>query len=342
MQGYAFCVWCGTQSPAGVPPVPTAPTGPPPVPYTLPPAAYTAQRADFSRIFTTTFSVWSKDPLAYFGVYVVLTLVTSALSALAALLLLGAPYVPAGYGGLGSTSSMASFTLFPFLARIVVIAVIGLIVGSVVIGGVTDFAVRRHRGESLRVMESLRRGVARFPSILGANLAVTGITVGLVFAPLAIMLAAVYSLAGTPPGSIPPGSALLTICGSLLLLPILGLVALYLALSLMLNAPAIMMEGLGAVDGLRASWRLTRGHKWSLLGVLIVLGLIIGAVGLAEALILVAYPSPFVEIPVAALVSGISSSWSVVMAAVAYDLILREIGTFAIPPPYVPPAMPRR
>lgn len=334
--GDVFCEWCGKPLPAPAAP-PAAVSAPPPIAYP-PPAAYAARRADFGSIFSGTFSTWWKNVVQYFGVYALLTLFTSTLSTLGAVLFLGVPFTPTGSGAINVTPFLSTSSLAAYLAWIVVIAVIGLIAGSVVIGGVTDFAVRRHRGESPRLMESLRRGFGRFPSILGANIATTAITIGLVLIPVAFLLVGIFSIVSKGPSTVPSGSLLALLCGSCLLMPVTGILALYLALALLVNAPAIMMEGAGAIDGLKRSWDLTRGHKWSLLGVVIVLGLISAAVEFAFTPLLAAFPGPFVSIPVAVAIAGLTGSWTTVLAAVAYDLIVRESSFFLTAPTYVPPA----
>lgn len=335
---YVFCEWCG--KPLPVPPAPPAAISappPPPMPYPAP-AWYAARRADFSSIFAGTFSTWWKNVVQYFGVYAVLTLVTSSLATLGAVLFLGVPYTPTGSGAINVTLILTPASFGAYLAWIVVVAVIGLIAGSAILGGVTDFAVRRHRGETPPLMESLRRGFGRFPSILGANLVTTAITIGLILLPAAFMLIGLLSILAMGPTGPPSSSILALLCGTSLLLPLTSILALYLTLSLLVNAPAIVMEGTGAIGGLKRSWDLTKGHKWSLLWVVFVLGLISAAAQLAFTPLMAAFPGPFVAIPVAVAIAGLTGSWSVVMAAVAYDLIQRERTSFAVPPTYVPSA----
>lgn len=301
------------------------------------PATYAAHRADFSNIVSGTFSIWWKNVALYFGVFAVLSLLTSGLSTIGAILVFGVPYTPTGSGAINIAPLLTPARIGEFLAWILVIGIIGLIAGSVVIGGVTDFAVRRHRGESPRFMDSLRRGFKRFVSVLGANFATTAITLGLVFLPAAMLLIGLFSIVSRVPGTAPSESVFVLMCGSALLLPVMGILALYLSLALLVNAPAIMMEGVGAINGLKRSWDLTRGHKWSLLAVLIVLALISAAVQFVFSPVLIAFPGPLVAIPVAVFIAGLTGSWSVVMAAVAYDLILREQAAFFVAPAYVPP-----
>lgn len=371
MAGQRFCVNCGTSLPAtaavpGTAPAPQAgapPAGgalpptpsPPPAGYPpagYPPAAYPppvvppgypgyqpfyappARRADFSNIFSGTFDVWIKNFLPLFVVYLLLSLVTSSLSLVGSFLLLGVPYIPGGLGGISFSAptgaDVALFILWEFFA-----VVVGLLLTSAVIGGVTDFAVRQYRGEKVPIMDSLRRGFGRILSILGANLLVTLITVGVILAPFALLILGVVAVGPTAGG-------IALICGALIALPFLAVLVLYLAIALGLYAPSIMMEGKHAVDSLYRSWELTKGHKWSILWAGVVVGIlagILGGIGGFAAIL-----NPIAGLLVTAIVSGITGSWFTLLAAVAYDLIVRSPPPMAWVPPYTaaPPAVPPR
>jgi hypothetical protein len=120
-----------------------------------------------------------------------------------------------------------------------------------------------------------------------------------------------------------------------------GVIAIFVYVSLSLFAPAIMMENLGAVGGLQRSWALTKGHRWSLLGAIIltsILGAIISfAITLPASFVGNTPVSILVSILATALASAIVGPWLVILIAVAYDLILRSPGlSYGVPPLYVP------
>lgn len=81
---------------------------------------------------------------------------------------------------------------------------------------------------------------------------------------------------------------------ALLVLTCLGIpFAVYLGLGWSVAIPAIVAERLGGTDGMRRSWRLVRGHRWRLLVVFLLMGLI--------AWLLISIPggiASFVTIPV--------------------------------------------
>jgi hypothetical protein len=69
--------------------------------------------------------------------------------------------------------------------------------------------------------------------------------------------------------------------GILLLIPLfLGFVALYiwLYIKLLVAPAAVVVEELGALDGLRRSWDLTRANWWRVLGITLVVGIMVGII----------------------------------------------------------------
>ncbi len=347
---YAFCVNCGTRLTAAnpTPPVAPAPTQPPgyspgaPSPYPTYPAAYPyyppppPRTANFSNILGGSFDVWAKNFPQFFVVYLLLGIVTTLVSSLLSFAAFGT-FGPGGGVLPGSPPSGIPAQEAGLLVLYAVAAVVlSVIINSIVTGGMTEYAVRRHRGESLTLEQALRRGVERFPSILGANLLIALIVVALIFAPLLLIL----SIAGAA-GTGTSGTAVAAIFGLFLALIVGAIVAVYVSVAFFLNAPAIMMENANAIDGLSRSWRITKGHFWSLLGAIIVASILVGLItavfgvpaGLVDRVVASRVPS----IIAAVLASAIVGPWLVILAAVAYDLIVRypRFPAGAVPP-YVP------
>ncbi len=341
----SFCVSCGfamTAPPAAPPggaPPPAAPGAvpPPAAPYMYgapPPGYYPyVRQATVSNMLSGTFDVWTKNFLPFFLVYVVVTLVTGFLGLAGSYFILGVSFVSGGL--LGATPTVSD--LAAFAAYEVVVGIISWVVGSLVLGGVVDFSIRRYRCETVRIQDSLSRGFQRVLSIMGANLLVTVITLGVVILWLVVLLLGAVSLIAA--GGV--GGGVLAVCGALIALPFVLVIVLYIDIALSLYAPAIMSEGAHAVDSLGRSWNLTKGHKWSLFGAGLVLGIIIlvveGVIGTAGALA----GNAIVEVVVAALAAGIVGSWWAILTAVAYDLIVRSPQHTVWPPAYAPPYPPR-
>ena len=137
--------------------------------------------------------------------------------------------------------------------------------------------------------------------------------------------------------------------------------AVYLGLGWSVTLPAIVAERLGGVDGLRRSWRLARGHRWRLLVVFILMGLIAGLLvnipgGLASLVTLpiVAFAGDNAALGAAAnvfnsLVGAVGQSLFgglslITTTLVYYDLLVRQEAfdlhqrVETLDPPNVPPA----
>ncbi len=347
-----FCPWCGQRVPGAVVP-PSGAAGPSPaaIPPGVPPPAYPPayfvlpRRADFSAIFSGTFSVWGRNVLQYFGVYFALTLATGLLGSL-----IGSALSNVGFLVPGSPAfplpGTATTVLVVLVETTLVTLVISVVVGSFVLAGVTDFAVRHHRGESPTLAASFARGTERYPSVLGANAIYALATTGLITLPELVLFASLSSVLGGSAAS--PAGFLAALCGSAVAFLFLAFIVVYLGLALLVYAPAIVMERLPAMEGLRRSWSLTKGHRWSLFAVVLVLGLLLEAVTLAVGVFL-----PFLVLTIGsfgsfiavlfleAAAAGFTSGWFAIMPAVAYDLILRERVAVPYPPRY-PYAVPYR
>ncbi len=353
-----FCLNCGTRlipaSPAPLPPSypPAYPPGyppgyPAPPPYPMPvPPAYPGGYPPYAwgppmrgsragDLLSGTFEVWSKDLASYFVVYLVLAAVTGVIGGALSLALIGSfgvgGVIPGTPGTIPSGTSLLSLLLYAAAA-----IVASAILSSIVAGGMTEFAVRRYRGESMTVKDALRRGIQRFLSILGANILLTLIILGLVLVPLVLVIGVVLVSAG---GGV-SGAGIALVCGLLGALVIGGIIAIYVYVAMSLYAPAIMMEGAGAVDGLMRSWSLTKGHRLSLFGALLVVGLLSTVVTGA-----IAFPAGLaglwvVSLVATALASAIVAPWAVILAAVAYDLLARPFPSMGVAPPAAPIAPP--
>ena len=217
-----------------------------------------------------TFRVWSKNFVNFFTVYIVLALATGVFQAVFELAILGS-FVAGGGFLPGPSAPLAAGPTAIILFAIASLFLSGILT-SIVTGGMTEYAVRRFRGESMTVQDALQRGVKRFPSILGATLLLYLIVFGLVLSPILLFFPVVVSGAGDP------SRVIGALCLLLLGVVVGSVVALWLYVSLSLYAPAIMMEGANAFGGLSRSWRITQGHRWSLFGAILLTQLILLAI----------------------------------------------------------------
>lgn len=300
-----------------------------------PPMYVMPSRVGAGSLLSDTFDVWIKNFGAFFLVYLVLSLVTGGLGLLGAYLILNTLYVG---GAIPIVSAPTTAGLWAVLGYALFTAIVGWVVSSVVLGGVVDFTVRRDRGENVRMMDSLSKGLQRVLSILGANLLVTLITIGVFLLWAALLFIGVFALVATGGGA----AGLAAICGALIALPFVGVLVLYIDLGLCLYAPVIMAEGSHAVDSLSRSWALTKGHKWSILGAGLVLFIVAAIIDGVIVAVGAVTGNAILELATSALASALTGAWITVLTAVAYSRIVRLPRPSAWPPTYMPPAYPPR
>ena len=333
-----------TPPPAGAPPPPgPAPAAPPPpvappagYPPAYPPPMYVMPpKVDFSTLLSGTFDVWVKNFGSFFLVYLILSLVTGALGLAGAYFILGVPFVA------GATPIIATPTttnLLAFIAYEIFVGVVGWVFASIVLGGVVDFSVRRYRGENVRIQDSLSKGLQRVLSILGANLLVTLITLGVIMLWVGLLIAGAIAIVAT--GGTAAGIA--AVCGALIALPFIVVLVIYIDIALCLYAPAVMVEGAHAVDSLHRSWSLTRGHKWSIFGAGLILFILIAIIDVAISLGAGVTANPIVELVATALGAAITGAWIAILTSIAYDRIVRQPQPSVWPATTMPYAFPPR
>ena len=333
------CANCGNSLTLGAPPPPSGsePSYPRP-----PPTAWEAQYpppiqkpATAGNIVGDTLRVYAKDFLAYILVFLLFGAATTGMTLALTAYAFGTP----ADTPIPPIASFSPSALYVFIALAVSIAIVGAVVQSVITAALTFFAVQRFRRAPVSLGKAFEVAVSRFLSVLGASLVTTfilgiGVAVGLgVF----LVAAATRNL------------SLLAAAGIFFLafLPI----ALYVFLALSLAAPAIMMEGKRAIEGLRRSWELTRHRRLTLFGAQLVVGLLAAVVGGAISLpvLLSAYSNPsgslvivnpYVSAIATVVATGITGAWGLILAAVAYQLILSEPPMGAWPGRYAPPPAP--
>ena len=212
--------------------------------------------------------------------------------------------------GLVVTMDATAFQRILLLALLV--AVIGAIVQSILTGSLTYLAVRRCRDEQVTLGEAFRLGVRRFPSILGASLAVGLIVAGVLLLPVGLLLAGTFS-----------GSFCIVGAGCLSFLVVVPL-AIYVAVGLSLYAPAAMIERKTAIGSLKRSWEMAQGRRWTIFLAAFVLVIILSLVSAAITVPLALTLNPYISAVGTVISIAITGSWMIVFAAVAYHLILSE------------------
>jgi len=216
---------------------------------------------------------------------------------------------PSAFFSLRFPIPLRDLQLFLLLEFVVLIST--NVLRAFLIGAVAYFGLRRFRGEEVSFGDAFKVGLRRLRQILVGSLILVLITGGLGWAPLYPLIVGISTH--------DPLLTLVGIAGLAVVLPI----SIYLGVALALYAPVIMLEPLGAIASLRRSWELTRGRRGSIFGAQFLLGLLSVAVGVPIVLSTAFLQSPYATVAAEAILSGILGSWSVLISAVAYDLIVR-------------------
>lgn len=154
-----------------------------------------------------------------------------------------------------------------FLAAILVVLVLTLFISAVLQGAMVVPVARSilNRPTGFRQMWRLARSRAWALARLAALMMTAGLLAFLVLAGIAVALVA--SMEGT---------------GALLLIPLVpAFIALFvwIYIKLMVAPAAVVIEELGALDGLRRSWSLTRANWWRIFGITLVVSIMVGVIG---------------------------------------------------------------
>jgi hypothetical protein len=265
------------------------------------------QGINFSTLLAATFGVWRKNLVVVSVVFLPVDLVSVALFTMLAGPLYGVlQAVPGSEAALEYERQLSSI-VWTALA----IAGAGLVLYGVVVGGLTEYAVRRFRREAMDIRAILRRGLQRSLSILGA-----GIGLAFLLFPW-LVLPSLLALAGAS-GAV--------VCGGILLSFFGFVVAIWLYVGMSLYAPAVMVENRRAVDGLARSWHLTKGHRRSLFGAILIVGILVSVANVLALFLGASVRHLAFSIASAAIVNVLVGPWPIILAAVAYDMIAKQPG----------------
>lgn len=97
-------------------------------------------------------------------------------------------------------------------------------------------------------------------------------------------------------------------------------------------AQSAAIERAGVRPALHRSWQLTRGHEWHVLGLILVVGVLLGAVAVGAVLLTNGSGTSPGAVAVGILVNTVLASFSALMTALLYfDLLARQEDTQAVP-----------
>lgn len=161
----------------------------------------------------------------------------------------------------GSLATMGTSALEGLISTIATAVLTGLLIVAV---------SRSVLGRVATPGEVWERTRGRVWALIGQSLLITGL-VAVVLIGAAVLLAVVIISSASD-------SSTTAVVLAVLAATILGLgavvAALFLGVRLSLSSAALILENVGVLDGIRRSWRLTRGSFWRVLGILALAGLI--------------------------------------------------------------------
>ena len=271
------------------------------------PGARPDRRMTAVSLFTETLRAWGRDLLAYLGLFLAYGLASTGITVATTWAILGVPSLTTAplvsSMGLGSSAPNAAVILV-LLAGLVV----GTLLQTVLTAAVTYAAISRRRGARVPWHAAFHEGIRRYWSILVGTLLMGVLAFGFVF-----LAAPLVEGNGQPARP----NLLWAECGLFVYLAVF----LFLLVALLLYAPAIMMEGVGAVASLRRSWSLTRGYRLSILGAAFLIGIILAVVGFATSLPTGLQENPIATEAITLATNAVTGAWLVLLAAMAYEMI---------------------
>ena len=228
-----------------------------------------------SDMLDAAFRLYRKHFLTFVGIVALLLVPMAILQFLAQL-----PYAHAierfAAAPLRARPGQSPFDLFPFAELLPYYGLIAalsivqyLVIYNLMIGALANAIASSYLGRPISILGAYRLGWRRALALLGASLA-----------PLLLWLAGVLLIAGCAFGAIwtlglrtgeqpSVGLAVLAVLGLIGLVLIFMLAGLFFYVRLLLATQAIVIEGCGAFEGLRRSWRLVGQSLWRSIGIVL-------------------------------------------------------------------------
>ncbi len=233
---------------------------------------------DFGRILQLTFSLYRFGFVRFFAIglvlYLPLVVVTTALQLLTSADLMRAQQAQLDYldGGTVALTDLLPLTWIAlgFFSLIVIGA--GAYLAQ---GGLVHQAAGTYSGERLSARASIGAALSRLLTLVGAGLLAILLTFGILL--IGVAIGTILILANVVNGALQPG--LLVFAGLLVVVAAIAIL-IFVSVRLAFIPQAIMVEGHGALDSLRRSWRLVAGSSLRVFGYSIVFSLLVGAMTL--------------------------------------------------------------
>jgi len=245
---------------------------------------------DFGEVLECSLRYWFKGLPRYLLMYLSLNLVTVA-AVYGLIFLSGAnPWViyvaslliPGILRILLPLPPLDSVTVM-FLAVLAAIFLVYIILGLFVSATVVKHAADRHEGLDPELKACFSHAWSCKLQLIGSFLLVTlfttAIGVGGVSLLVGLMFYLFFSLwLWSPLSSLSPLVILGAMFGVFIAIILLLILLLYISIRLSVYIPAVVLDGAGAVESLRTSWRIVKGHFWRTFAIVLIIGLITGVI----------------------------------------------------------------
>jgi len=257
------------------------------------------RRGDFraGAVLSGSWRIFAGGLLFFLGVPVLIDLIVVGVSVGTVLLF--------GLAGGEAQFGQAVATVGAFL--VVVLAVVLNMLGQAVL---LVGAFQRLRGEPIRAGAALKQALARFLPLLGLVLL---FGLGLTFVGLICVVIM---------------SAFITLLGfiGLLLVPLFVVPVVVLLVMWAVIVPACVVEGLGPIESLIRSADLTRGHRWKVLGIILLLAIAYLAASQLTDAILAPISLDLSALAAIAWIAAWTAYWNCAVIMIYHDLRVAKEG----------------
>lgn len=223
-----------------------------------------------------------------------------------------------------------------FFGLLMLVGLIGLVVQGAATLALTDYHLKLLRQEESSVAQSIKAGARRLMAYIGMlfveGLAILGVAlvVLLIFGcAIGIVAAGAGAASGLLSSADPDAGAaqiagivIIVMCLYVLALLLMAAPMIYLWCRWLVATPSLFNEGLGPVEALRRSWRLSKGQVWRTVGyglLLYILGMIIVS---APAYVIQQIATLFVGAENVAAATGIASALGALFSTIWHPFLV--------------------
>ena len=230
-------------------------------------------------MFDAAFRLYREHFLTFIGI-VALLQVPMAIVQFAAQVLLGNPAQVKWLRAAAQPQNLAPSALLDllpeYLTSIALVAGVNIVIAlfgqTLMTGALANAIARSYLGRPAPILQAYRLGVPRYTALILASLLVTAALLGVVALLGGCVAGVLTAYPARQRSAALIGGLFIGAFGALLVVVPLFI---FITVRLLFTTQAIVLEGHGAVGGLRRSWNLVRGSFWRTLGIIFLLNILI-------------------------------------------------------------------